>query len=216
MARGFLIALEGIDGAGKSTQARLLAQALRERGFHVLLTREPSDSPQGRALRRYLAGRKRSLSPVQELALFVADRRAHLRRAVAPALAAGQVVVSDRSYYSSAAYQGALGLSVKDILAAHEIFAPRPDLVFILVLPVALGLQRRRQDQGSPLQVSETKEYLEQVSAIYDTFEGSHLQRLDAREPVAMLHGKILDLTLHALKTAGLQPAGAAEEGVAP
>ncbi len=211
MPRGFLIALEGIDGAGKSTQARLLARALEQRGFQVRLTREPSDGPRGAEIRKYLGSGQRTLSPAQELALFMADRREHVGRVVAPALAAGQVVVSDRSYYSSAAYQGALGLEVAAIIAANEAFAPRPDLVFLLTLPVTLGLTRRRQDSGSLLQVSETREYLERVSAIYDSLRGPHIHRVDAERPAQEVHCRLLQLTLAALEGAGIKPSGKAD-----
>jgi dTMP kinase len=211
MARGFLIALEGIDGAGKSTQARLLAQALAARGYGVCLTREPSDGPQGKELRRYLGGGRRHLSPDQELALFMADRREQVGRVVAPALAAGKVVVTDRSYYSSAAYQGALGLAVEAIIAANEAFAPRPDLVFLLQLPVDQALRRCRQGGRHTLQVSETREYLERVSAIYDTFKAPQVRRVDARGSAEDVHRQVVAITLAALHEAGINPSAPAE-----
>jgi dTMP kinase len=89
---GVLLALEGVDGSGKTTQARLLAEALRQRGLAVLLTREPTSGPAGEKLRRYLAGPSRHLSPDAELALFLEDRREHVALVIRPALAAGQVM----------------------------------------------------------------------------------------------------------------------------
>jgi dTMP kinase len=212
MAPGFLIALEGIDGAGKSTQARLLARALAERGYEVLLTREPSDAPLGVKLRQYLAGGPRRLPPELELAWFMADRREHVARVLTPALAAGEVVVSDRSYYSSAAYQGARGLDPEAIIALNETFAPRPDVVFLLTLPVAEALRRRPEAKGL-WRGGEVQSYLGRVSACYDRLQGPHLVRLDARLPLEAVHHQLVALTLAALRRAGLFPTPGTWEG---
>src|SRR4030065_216390 len=155
--RGVLLALEGIDGCGKSTQAELLASALRERGLEVVLTCEPTDSPLGRQIREYFQGPTRYLSPKEELNLFMADRREHVEEVINPALAEGKIVITDRYYYSSVAYQGALGLDPDRIVAQNEVLAVRPDLTVILTLPVAMALarlsgtpQRARQLSGDP------------------------------------------------------------------
>ncbi|MBW1992587.1 MAG: dTMP kinase, partial [Deltaproteobacteria bacterium] len=137
MGRGFFIVLEGVDGAGKSTQARLLAEALKQRHYQVVLTREPWDSPAGKKIREYLNGPCRHLTPQEELALFMADRREHVETVIRPALRQGRVVISDRYYFSSAAYQGALGLDPQWILTEHEAFALPPDLVIFLTLSPA-------------------------------------------------------------------------------
>ena len=198
MGPGRLIALEGLDGAGKTTQARRLAAALRRRGFKVLLTREPSSGPYGRKLRRYLKSRERSLSPTEELELFLADRRWHVAQVIKPALAAGAVVITDRYYYSTAAYQGALGLDPREILAVNEAFAPKPDLVFLMTLPPAAALARR-QKKGTPTQVTEAAGYLKKVAAIYRGLKGPHLYRLKAGRPPREIHARVLKKTLAAL-----------------
>jgi dTMP kinase len=198
-ATGVLLALEGVDGSGKSTQARLLARALKRRGYQVMLTGEPSAGPAGRRLRTYLAGTSRHLRPVTELALFVADRREHVARVIQPALAAGQVVITDRYYYSSVAYQGALGLDAARILAANEAFAPRPHLVFILTLPPALAVARLGRSPGRRRQVSEGQGYLEQVAAIYASLTGPHIHRVAAAADPRTIHAVILKTTLKAL-----------------
>ena len=198
MAGGFLIALEGIDGAGKTTQARLLAEGLQARGYEVVLTREPSDGPAGRKLRGYLQGAGPRLSPLEELNLFMADRREHVAEVIRPALARGAIVVTDRYYYSSMAYQGARGLDSAWILAENEAFAPAPDLVFILVLVPALGLGRLK-DRGASRQMTEARDYLQGVADIYQSLSGEHLYRLDAGLPVAELQALILQATLEAL-----------------
>jgi dTMP kinase len=201
-ATGVLLDLEGVDGSGKTTQARLLAEALKGRGLAVVLTREPSTGPAGQQSRRYLAGPTRHLSPAGELALFVADRREHVAQVINPALAAGQVVITDRYYYSSVAYQGALGLDPARILAANEAFAPRPHLVFIFTLPPALALARLAQSPGRRRQVSEDPDYLEQVAAIYASLSGPHIHRVDAALSPEAIHAQLLTITLQALEVA--------------
>jgi len=199
MPPGFLIALEGVDGAGKTTQARLLAAALQQRGREVVLTQEPTTGPQGQKLRSYLQGPTRHLIPEEELALFLADRREHVEQVIQPALAAGKVVISDRYYYSSVAYQWALGLDPAHILALNETFAPRPDLVIILKVPLKTAWARRVQGRSEPRQLSESPEYLERVAAIYDTLKGPHLHHLTATGSREETHALILRLTLTAL-----------------
>jgi dTMP kinase len=207
MARGVLIALEGVDGVGKSTLAASLAATLARFGRPVLLTREPTYGATGRRLRNYLAGTERRLTADQELALFQADRREHVEYCLRPALARGWLVITDRYYYSSAAYQGALGLDPQTIVAQSEVFAPRPDLAAILTVPPKVALARRLEARGGRVQVSENPDYLEKVAAIYDTFAGPHLKRLDASASVSQVLGQIVVLTLAALPAEMADPA---------
>ena len=202
MGRGKLIALEGVDGTGKTTQAVSLAATLARFGRRVLLTREPTAGVAGRRLREYLAGKERHLAPLEELALFQADRREHVEYTIRPALAKGWVVVSDRYYYSSAAYQGALGLDPEAILMESEAFAPRPDLVVIFTLPLAEALARRQAARGSESQLSEAPAGLEKVAALYETFQGPHIKRLNASEAPAQVLGRLLNLALDTLTEA--------------
>jgi dTMP kinase len=199
MGHGHLFALEGVDGSGKSTQARLLAAALGPRGLEVILTGEPTTGPLGAKLRDYLKGGRRALTPEEELDLFMADRREHVEHVIKPGLAAGRVVISDRYYYSSVAYQGALGLDPDRILAANEAFAPQPDLVFILTLPVPQALQRLAGSRTRSPQVTEGPAYLERVAAIYAGLKGPHIQAVDAAAPPQTVHAVILRQALKAL-----------------
>ena len=198
-ATGVLLALEGVDGSGKTTQAHLLAEALRQRGVEVVLTREPTAFPTGEKLRRYLSGPRRNLSSTEELALFLDDRRQHVAKVIGPALAAGQVVITDRYYYSSVAYQGALGLDPASILAANEAFAPRPDVVFILTLPPKSAVARLSQNRGRTRQVSEGQDYLEQVASIYASLTGPQIHRVDAARPPEVVHADLLGVTVKVL-----------------
>jgi dTMP kinase len=200
--RGVLLALEGVDGCGKSTQAGLLATALRERGLAVVLTCEPTDGPLGRHIREYFQGPARELSAKEELNLFMADRREHVEEVIKPALAEGKIVITDRYYYSSVAYQGALGLDPDRILVQNEVLAVRPDLTIIFTLPVAQALARLSQDPQRARQVSEDLAYLERVAAIYASLNGPHLRHLDASGPTQAVHLALLNLTLKFLEAA--------------
>ena len=104
---GTFITFEGIDGSGKSTQMRLLANALRAQRCDVLMTREPGGTPVGLKLRAALLDAQEEVDPLTELLVFAADRAQHVRRVLRPALAAGQVVISDRFADATVAYQGA-------------------------------------------------------------------------------------------------------------
>ncbi|HEU4730674.1 MAG TPA: dTMP kinase [Kofleriaceae bacterium] len=140
-----LIVLEGLDGAGTTTQARRLVEHLRGRGHAAHLTREPSDGPIGRLIREMLTGQH--AVPGQPISqstfglLFAADRLDHLQREVEPRLAAGITVVSDRWYHSSLAYQGT-GAD-RDWIAALNARARRPDLTLFLQVRPEIAAQRR-------------------------------------------------------------------------
>ncbi|MEX1048205.1 MAG: dTMP kinase [Akkermansiaceae bacterium] len=140
MASGLFIVIEGIDGTGKSTQAARLGEWFRSQGREVVLSREPTDQPWGRKLRESAATGR--LSPEDELEYFLKDRRQHVEELIAPSLAAGKVVILDRYYFSTMAYQGLRGFDPAEIRRKNEAFAPRPDLLLILDLDVDTALQR--------------------------------------------------------------------------
>ena len=140
-----LIVLEGIDGAGTTTQARTLRDALEARGVAAHLTREPSDGPVGRLLREILAGQHAPTDATTHALLFAADRADHLQREVEPQLAAGRVVISDRWYHSSLAYQGAG--EERDWIAELNRRARRPDLTLFLEVDAEVAARRRAADQ---------------------------------------------------------------------
>lgn len=137
---GPFIVIEGIDGTGKSTQAAGLGEWFRSQGREVILSREPTAGPWGTKLRESAATER--LSPEDELEYFLKDRRQHVEEVIAPALAAGKVVILDRYYFSTMAYQGARGFDPAEIRRKNEAFAPLPDLLLILDLDVDTALQR--------------------------------------------------------------------------
>ncbi len=191
---GVLIVIEGIDGAGKSTQARGLVRRLRARGFDAIVFREPTGGRWGKEIRRR-AKTAGSLTPEQELDLFLKDRKDNVERHLAPSLAEGRIVVLDRYYFSSIAYQGAKGLDPARIRRLNERFAIRPDLVFILDLGPGLGLARigSRKTRDA---LFEREGYLRKVRRIFRSFRGRLFVPVDARQDRLAIAKVILDRTL--------------------
>jgi dTMP kinase len=177
--RGLFIVLEGIDGSGKTTQARALLRRLRRRGRKAAFFREPTRGRWGREIKR-LAVRAGSLTPEEELDLFVKDRRENVEKNLRPALAAGKVVVLDRYYFSTIAYQGAKGLDTGRIRRLNESFAVEPDLVIVLDVEAAAGLARiagrKTRDE-----LFEREDYLERVARLFRGFEGPRIVHIDGR-----------------------------------
>ncbi|MBN2199030.1 MAG: dTMP kinase [Candidatus Aminicenantes bacterium] len=204
LKRGLLVVLEGIDGSGKTTQARRLAGALRRAGVDTALFREPTRGPWGRMIRR-LARRPRSLNAEEELFLFLLDRRDNVERNLKPALRRKKTIVLDRYYFSTIAYQGARGISRDRIRRLNERFAPPPDLVFILDVPPGRGLGRitgRRKRE--PL--FERKSYLRRVRRNFLDFRGPAFVHLDGRGDPGVLardiRGRVFRL-LHKAASSG-------------
>lgn len=189
---GLLLVFEGIDGSGKSTQAHLLYGALRHKGHTAVLSHEPTDGPYGRELRRLAQSGRETLSPQAEYELFVKDRQAHVREMIAPRLAAGEIVVLDRYYFSTMAYQGALGLDPLKIQAENEAFAPRPHRLFLIQTEVALGLDRIRHQRGETPNLFEKEPYLKKVAAIFNTLQGDYIVRLDGSGTTQRIHAAVM------------------------
>jgi dTMP kinase len=145
---GLLVAVEGIDGAGKTSIATLLAQWCGERGLACTISKEPTGLKWGTELRE---SAKQGRLPIErEMELFILDRQDHVNRSIAPSLAEGNIVILDRYYWSSAAYQGGRGMDYNAIIAQNETFAPKPDLILLLDVDVDAGLQRIRMRGDQP------------------------------------------------------------------
>jgi dTMP kinase len=185
--RGRLLAFEGVDGCGKSTQIARLAPALRAAGHDVLLTREPTEGPWGRRIRAMARGAE-SVDAEEELRWFVEDRREHAAQILTPALREGRIVLSDRYYLSSVAYQGARGLDWRTILEESEAEFPLPDLVLLLEIEPRAGLTRVRARGGVVETVFERPDFLEQVAAIFRCVERPYIERIPAHGPVEEVH----------------------------
>jgi dTMP kinase len=151
--RGLFITLEGVEGSGKSTQIRHLAEALTQTGYTVLQTREPGGTATAEAIRHILltASTHEPVVPQTEALLIFAARCQHVTHLIRPALRRGTVVLCDRFSDSTLAYQGfARGLDLQWLRTANEVATGglTPDLTLVLDLPVSVGLARRRSDRG--------------------------------------------------------------------
>ena len=171
---GVLVNLEGIDGCGKSTQSKLLLEKLEGEGEKVIILKEPTKRPHGQKLWDVLHG-KRKATNEEILELFVLDRIQHVEEKIQPALDDGTVILMDRYYYSSMAYQVAGGIDVEDIRKKHA-FAPKPDVVLIFDLPVSVALERVKGH--SDADEFEKEEHLEKVRVAYLDLENDPLVRI--------------------------------------
>ncbi|HEX8295322.1 MAG TPA: dTMP kinase [Chthoniobacteraceae bacterium] len=200
---GFLLVLEGIDGAGKSTLGKKLATYCGSRGLACTMSREPTDGPHGRALRESAVRGRLPLD--EELELFLKDRAEHVNEVIVPALARGEIVILDRYYFSNAAYQGARGADPAEIVARNEEFAPAPDLVLLLDLDAPDGRQRilRRGDQPDDF---EAINYLAKVRAIFLALPHPAIRRIDGARPAELVLEESTALLEAALLETGILP----------
>jgi len=212
MSRGRFIALEGGEGAGKSTQARLLAGALRARGLDVLLTREPGGTPGAEAIRALLLDPPgEGWEPQAEALLFAAARADHVARSILPALEAGKWVVCDRFLDSSRAYQGGGGgLCDEDILDLHRIGSGGllPDVTLLIgASPRTIDARLARRDGGESDAIGGRDEaYHAQVSAAFRRFADAEPARflcIDSDGSPDQTHALILDALTPLLDAAG-------------
>lgn len=179
VTRGPLIAFEGIDGSGKSTQIRLLAERLEAAGIAHVVTFEPTRGSIGRRIRE-MARSGEAVAPEQELEWFMADRAEHVRDLIEPARARGDWVLSDRYYLSTVAYQGARGLDADAILSESEARFPPPDLSLVFDIEPRRGLARVRARGGIAEPVFEELGFLERVAQAFARLERAHVVHLDA------------------------------------
>ncbi|MFQ5533068.1 MAG: dTMP kinase, partial [Candidatus Methylomirabilales bacterium] len=175
LRKGVLIAFEGIDGAGKTSQVGLVSEWLRKSGYDVIDFKEPTKGVWGQKIHEIAHYGRKGMSPRDELELFVNDRKENVEQNIRPALEQCKLVLLDRYYFSTVAYQGALGIDPGEIRQLNEEFAPRPDLVILLDVSPRLGLSRiiNGRDQF------EKEEYLAKVQKIFTELEQPYIQRLD-------------------------------------
>ena len=201
---GKFITFEGGEGAGKSTQAALLAKRLSGMGIGVLLTREPGGSPGAEIIRHVLlSGAARCFGPDAEALLFAAARADHLDTAIKPALRAEQWVICDRFLDSTRVYQGIVGKVDLPFIKGLEkltVGAAKPDLTLILDLPAEIGLARahaRRGDAVADRFETEDLAYHEALNAGFRTIAGEERERcvlIDANRPQDRVAAEILAL----------------------
>ncbi|TKB28163.1 dTMP kinase [Desulfopila sp. IMCC35006] len=189
--KGLLIVFEGTDGTGKSTQVHLLSHYLQDRGYPVIATREPTEGPYGKKIRSLYMHRN-AYSREEELELFLADRREHVQQLLDPALAQGRIILCDRYFLSTAAYQGARGFDPEEILRRNR-FAPDPDLALLFQAPLDTGLRRITSGRGEQLNDFEQKDSLNQVAAIFASIKRPYIQPIDASGSIEEVHEQVLN-----------------------
>jgi dTMP kinase len=187
---GVLLAVEGIDGAGKTTQVRLLAEALRRHGESVTTSKEPTDGPWGRKIRKSAATGRLSLE--EELEAFVNDRIEHVRTLIRPALDAGKIVILDRYFYSTIAYQGSRGGDIADLKASMEKIAPIPEMIFLLDVSPEEGIRRISESRNERPNEFEKVETLTRVREKFHAIPEPRMVRIDGGRPLEDVHEAII------------------------
>lgn len=199
MRRGIFLCIDGIDGCGKSTHARLLKKWLNSMGLEVLITDEPTDNPIGRIIKKSLSG-KFYLPVETEALLFAADRMQHIFKVVRPAIESGKIVITERYVYSSLAYQHARGLPMGWLEEINR-WAIEPDLTIIIDLPVEIAMRRKKRrgnldkfERDLGLQRKVRENYL-QIA------RDKGLKVIDGRRSVEEVQEEIREIVKHLLGT---------------
>lgn len=194
--RGFFICVEGLDGCGKTTQAKILVRKLQRMGYNTVYTAEPSHGKIGRFIKRYCLHRGKRVSSIVEALLFAADRYEHVENEIIPALKDGKIVVSDRYMYSSLAYQGAVGLSLDWIRKINE-HAVTPNLAIFIDVEPDTVIKRLKPKKS----VMENLETQRKVREVYLKFvENGELVRVNGNKSKNEVAGEIFSIVLNSLK----------------
>ncbi|MEM3770555.1 MAG: dTMP kinase [Candidatus Bathyarchaeia archaeon] len=194
--RGFFICVEGLDGCGKTTQAKILVKKLRRIGYDAVYTAEPSCGKIGRFIKRYCLHGGKRVSSIIEALLFAADRYEHVETEIIPALKNGKIVVSDRYLYSSLAYQGAAGLNLDWIRRINEHAIP-PDLAIFIDVEPNTVIKRLKPKKS----VMENLETQRKVREVYMKFvENGELVKVNGNKSKREVAKEVLSTVLNCLK----------------
>ncbi|MGE3465626.1 MAG: dTMP kinase [Pyrinomonadaceae bacterium] len=201
---GIFITFEGIDGSGKSTQLRMLADVLRSRGVDCITTCEPGGTPLGRSLRAAFLETTETVAPMAELLSFAADRAQHVEYLIKPALADGRVVISDRYADATFAYQGAgRGFPAEKVLQVIELATGglKPDLTLFFDISAEEAITRmsgRNENHTKKNRMDEeTAEFYTRVRNAYLGIAGRESERfivIDAARPIDAIHRDVVDI----------------------
>lgn len=193
--KGFFICVEGLDGCGKTTQAKILVRRLKKKGYSAVYTTEPSRGKIGRFIRRHCLHTRQRVSSIVEALLFAADRFEHIEKEINLALADGKIIVSDRYVYSSMAYQGAAGLSLDWIRKVNE-HALTPNLAIFIDVKPEIVVQRLKPKKS----VMENLETQRKVREMYLKFvESRELVKVDGNKSKEEVADEILAIVLGSL-----------------
>lgn len=188
--QGFFIVLEGIDGSGKDTHIKFLVEEMCQRGYKVVETAEPSRNRVGTFLKRYQMRDEKRLPAEAEVLLYAADRFDHLKTVIEPALRRGDIVISNRYFYSSLAYQGSVDVDL-DWIREMNMFALKPDLAVLLDILPEYSLQRLKRRRT----IFERVENLRRVRDIYvQLVKTGELVSVDANRSKKAVQEELLGL----------------------
>jgi dTMP kinase len=182
LRRGVLVAFEGIDGAGKTTQALLLLEKLEKEGYPAVCFHEPTNSKWGLKIRDLAINGRHQTSPEEEMNFFYQDRVEDVEKNIRPALKNKKAIIMDRYYFSNVAYQSARGLNPDVIEERNERIAPRPDLLIILDLTPKAALKRIKEKRNGQPNHFERMRQLEKIREIF-------LKRFKGRAYVKIVDG---------------------------
>lgn len=196
LKKGALIVFEGVDGAGKSTQARLLYERLKKAQFDVELSKEPTEGEWGQKLRKLIKEGRGSVTPQEELDWFIKDRYQHVEEFIKPGLKNNKIIILDRYYFSTIAYQGALGVDLGEIEKRNCEFAPEPNLLFLIEISPTAGIMRIKETRKKETDSFERENYLLRVSQIFFDLNKPFLHRLSGEESVQKLSDQAWEITL--------------------
>lgn len=190
---GFLVAIEGIDGAGKTTQVRLLQRRLEHSGYGVIVLHEPTKGEWGQKV-TLLSKLGRTMTPEEECRFFYEDRKEDVERNILPALRDGKIVIMDRYYYSNMAYQGAEGIDPLKIERENLLIAPKPNVTF--VLDIAALTAKKRITHGRKSKPNHFEQRLNPVRSIFLKLVKSHpeMKRVDGEQPEEDVHEQIFSM----------------------
>jgi len=194
--KGKFISIEGVDGSGKTTQAKKLVKSLQQQAFDAIYTTEPSRGNVGRLIRSFVLNREQRVPIAQEALLFAADRVDHVETEIKPQLERGKIVVCDRYVYSSLAYQGAAGLDL-DWIDGINRFALKPDLALLLDVSLDVAVSRLKGQKS----VMENMSNLRKVRDVYlKLARQRRMVLLDGNKSIEDLAESILRIFLKELK----------------
>ncbi len=190
LPQGLLIVFEGIDGTGKSTQLQLLADYLIRHKYPVVTTKEPTEGIYGKQIRELYINRK-EVTREEELELFIRDRQDHVEKLIKPNLEENKIILCDRYFLSTIAYQGAAGIPIEEI-AARNGFAPDPDIALMFQSNPRSSIMRITQQRGDTLNDFEQEDSLRKVEQIFNSLDYPYIKCINADQSIEAVHDDVL------------------------
>lgn len=191
---GVLIAIEGIDGAGKTTQTKFLQKMLIDEGYDAISFKEPTDGQWGMKIKDIAMNGRENVTPEDELNFFILDRKEDVANNINPALEDKKIVILDRYYYSNIAYQGALGVDVEHIQRENETQFPIPNVVIILDVAPKIGISRIQKLRQEKLNKFEEEKYLTNVRKIFRNMDQVNIHIIDGTRSIEEVKKQMLNI----------------------